>query len=106
MFLKEAVLHVVRENDYTPGPELTEEPKETTSHHRIEVASLGSGWAAIHTVQVNRDGHEPYRDIQQTGVGRYRDREEAITEARMWSQSDEIELHIPEYVEPEGRDGN
>lgn len=101
MFLKEALLHVLRENDYSepaadePGPAFASEmaKKETTSDHRIEVMSLGSGRAAVHTVLVHEEGKEPYRDIQNTGVGRYANRAEAVTEARMWSQSDEIELH-------------
>jgi len=73
------------------------EPYETTDTPLIEVSRLGSGWAAVHTVNVEthgpngaRLGH--YRDVQQTGIGRYRTREEAVTEARIWSASDDIPL--------------
>ena len=93
-FFQEALLHVVKENDYTPPLEDTKpaHAKEYTTDHQIEVALLGSGYAAIHTVLVHEPGMEPYRDVQQTGVGRYKTRDEAVTEARMWSQSDEIPL--------------
>lgn len=57
----------------------------------ITVMLLGSGYAAIHMRYY--DDMEGY-DIQQTGIGRYRTKEEAVKEAQDWSTSDEIELHI------------
>jgi len=73
--------------------------KEKLSNHRIEVCWLGSGWAAIHTVEVT-DERGTYRDVQQTGIGRYLTMAEAMVEASMWSKSDEIPLYTP-GVEPE-----
>ena len=73
--------------------------KEKLSNHRIEVARLGSGWAAIHTVDVT-DEKGTYRDVQQTGIGRYLTEAEATMEASMWSKSDEIPLYTP-GAEPE-----
>jgi len=73
--------------------------KEKLSNHRIEVARLGSGWAAVHTVDVT-DEKGTYRDIQQTGIGRYLTEAEAMLEASMWSKSDEIPLYTP-GAEPE-----
>lgn len=64
---------------------------ESVSEHQIEVGKLGSGWAALHTVLVT-DDHGSYRDCQQTGIGRYATREEAVVEAVGWSRSDEIPL--------------
>jgi hypothetical protein len=61
------------------------------SNHRIDVDQLGSGWAAVHLVDVT-DNHGTYTDIQNTGIGRYRTREEAVKEAKSWSRSDEIPL--------------
>ena len=63
--------------------------KETVSNHRITVGLLGSGYAAIHLVDVT-DEHGTYTDVQQTGIGRYRTREEAIAEAKMWAEAEEF----------------
>lgn len=62
---------------------------ETISNSRITVSLLGSGYAAIHLVDVT-DEYGTYTDVQQTGIGRYKTSKEAIVEARMWSKSDEI----------------
>ncbi len=62
---------------------------ETLSNHRLTVSLLGSGYAAVHLVDVT-DEHGTYTDVQQTGIGRYVSREEAVVEARMWSKSDDI----------------
>jgi hypothetical protein len=67
------------------------EKKETVSRGHIDVAQLGSGYAALHMVDVT-DNHGTYQDVQQTGIGRYATREEAIVEAKSWSASDEIPL--------------
>lgn len=64
---------------------------EKISNHRIDVSLLGSGYAAIHLVDVT-DEHGTYTDVQQTGMGRYATREEALAEAKSWSKSDEIPL--------------
>lgn len=68
---------------------------ETLSNHRIQVRLLGSGYAAVHVVDVT-DVRGTYTDIQQTGNGRYVTRAEAVIEARMWSASDEIKLELQE----------
>lgn len=62
----------------------------------ISVEELGSGWAAVHRVLVaeHDDIQNAYWDIQQTGVGRYRTRTEALQEAVNWSESDEIPLKV------------
>lgn len=93
-FIQEALLHVLRENDYSPTPAYEHGKTEVIQGQEITVQLLGSGWAAVHTVLVFETGSDkpPYWDIQNTGVGRYKTREEALTEARMWSQSDEIPL--------------
>lgn len=70
--------------------------KETTSNHRICVSLLGSGYAAIHMVDVT-DAHGTYADVQQTGIGRYATREEAENEARSWSELYEIPLQGIEF---------
>lgn len=57
----------------------------------ITVSLLGSGYAAIHMRwYADMNGY----DVQQTGIGRYAKRENAIIEATDWSQSDEIELRL------------
>ena len=62
-----------------------------TNPDYICTALLGSGYAAIHMRWcADMEGY----DIQQTGLGRYRTREEAIREAQDWSCSDEIELRL------------
>lgn len=66
--------------------------KEKILDECITVALLGSGFAAIHRVLVKEDDDEPYWDIQQTGVGRYKTREKAVIEAKSWSKSDKIRL--------------
>lgn len=62
----------------------------------ITVELLGSGWAATHRVLVQEDNSEDdrYWDIQQTGVGRYQNREKAVVEAENWSKSDGIPLKL------------
>lgn len=65
--------------------------KETLSNHRIGVSLLGSGYAAVHYVDVT-DDNGTYTDVQQTGIGRYRTREEALEEAREWAEGDGIPL--------------
>lgn len=64
---------------------------EKTSNFRLDVSLLGSGYAAVLYVDVT-DDHGTYTDVQQTGIGRYKTRKEAVIEARMWSESDEIPL--------------
>lgn len=57
----------------------------------ITVSLLGSGYAAIHMRWY--DDMNGY-DVQQTGIGRYRTREAATTEAIVWAQSDNIPLRL------------
>lgn len=68
---------------------------ETLSNHRLTVSLLGSGYAAVHLVDVT-DKNGTYTDVQQTGIGRYATRKEAVVEARMWSQSDDIPFEDPQ----------
>lgn len=57
----------------------------------ITVMLLGSGYAAVHMrFYEDMNGY----DVQQTGIGRYVQKKAAITEARMWSASDEIKLRL------------
>lgn len=54
-----------------------------------------TGWTAVHRVFVHEDSDRPgegYWDNQQTGIGKYVTREEALVEARNWAKSDEIRL--------------
>lgn len=54
---------------------------------------IGSGWAAIHWVDVHTEGYaNGYTDVQQTGIGRYATEAEAVEEALQWSDSDGIPL--------------
>ena len=58
----------------------------------IGVTSGMSGWFAIECVLVDDPELGEYWDIQQTGVGRYKERRQAVLEAISWSESDEIKL--------------
>lgn len=66
---------------------------EKLSNHRITVKLLGSGYAAVLLVDVT-DSKGTYTDIQQAGIGRYKDYEGAKREAIDWSKSDEIRLEL------------
>jgi hypothetical protein len=66
--------------------------KETLANHRITVSLLGSGYAAIHLVDVTEEGRGTYTDVQQTGFGRYATREEAEREASDWAEAEEMPL--------------
>ncbi len=87
--IQEALLHVLRGNDYSePAPAAK---KETTANFRIGVDLLGSGHAAVMYVDVT-DDNGTYTDVQQTGIGRYVTRKEAAAEARAWSESEGVPL--------------
>jgi len=58
----------------------------------ITVSLLGSGYAAVHMVLVHNEDDE-YWDVQQTGIGRYKYREDAEIEARIWARNEEIRLY-------------
>jgi hypothetical protein len=62
---------------------------EITGNYRITVQLLGSGYAAAMLVDVT-DDIGTYTDIQDTGIGRYRKREQAVIEAKDWSRDEEI----------------
>lgn len=66
--------------------------KDKIIDEMITVELLGSGYAAVHRVLVRDPKLGDYWDIQQTGIGRYRDRLEAVNEAKDWAMSDEIRL--------------
>ena len=55
-------------------------------HVHIEVAQLGSGWAAVMIIK-----DENGLDCQQTGIGRYKTRTGAENEARSWAEAEELE---------------
>lgn len=74
-------------------------PKDKIIDGYITVSLLGSGYAAVHRVlvkEMNPDGtwDEPYWDVEQTGIGRYSTRDEAVVEARDWAKSEEIKLQL------------
>ena len=54
---------------------------------QIQVGKLGSGWAAI-MYQWQTDGH--FWDVFQTGIGRFATKEEAVIEAKIWSESNGV----------------
>jgi hypothetical protein len=56
----------------------------------MSVQLLGSGWAAVHMVLVKDDELGEYWDVQQTGIGRYATRDEAVKEAVNWCFTNEI----------------
>ena len=64
--------------------------KETISNHRITVKLLGSGFAAIMLVEVTDEKLGTYTDIQQTGIGRYKTKQEAESEAKHWANDEGI----------------
>lgn len=74
-------------------------PEKILRQH-IEVALLGCGWGAVHAVEVLPPDRPPYWDVQSTSVGRYKTREEAMIEARIWSEADGIPLKAGEGVGP------
>lgn len=59
----------------------------------ITVSQLGSGWAAIH---LRYDAEIDDYDVEQTGLGRYSRREDAVDEARDWAESEELPIILPE----------
>lgn len=61
-------------------------------NHRISVALLGSGWAALHLADYEDMGWNT--DVVQTGLGRYPQRTEAEQEARDWADSEELPLEL------------
>ncbi len=63
----------------------------------ITVALIGSGFAALHMRYY--DDIQDF-DVEQTGIGRYRTYKEAVIEARIWSESNEIELKLPAEFMP------
>jgi len=51
-----------------------------------------TGWTAVHRVLIQEDNDIPYWDNQQTGIGKYKTKEEAMVEARLWGISEEIRV--------------
>jgi hypothetical protein len=78
--------------------------KERVVSERLEVALLGSGYAAIHMVVVEDGKGGSYPDVQQTGIGRYATREEAEWEAWGWHLSDKIPIDPGIAAKYEGGD--
>lgn len=52
----------------------------------LDVDFGGSGYYVVH---LREDG---FMDVWNTGIGRYKKRQQAVNEAFMWSRSDEIPL--------------
>ncbi len=66
---------------------LSDYETEEVSNPIMTVQQLGSGWAAVLMVTVTRSDNSKYQDVQDTGFGRYATREEAMTEAKQWAES-------------------
>lgn len=49
-----------------------------------------SGWFACHFVIVRDSELGDYQDVQQTGIGRYKNSDEARLEAKMWADAEEL----------------
>lgn len=62
---------------------------EKLSNFRIGVTYGMSGYFAVMLVDVE-DEDGKYTDIQQTGVGRYKNKNKAIAEGEEWAKSEEI----------------
>lgn len=60
----------------------------------IRIALLGSGYAAVHMVRIDDTELGIYEDVQQTGIGRYKERKQAVSEAIMWAAAEEIPLKL------------
>lgn len=67
-------------------------PRDIVIDEKMTVMLLGSGYAAVHMVLVKDAKLGEYWDAQQTGIGRYRTREEALKEALSWSHTEEIPM--------------
>lgn len=70
-----------------------EDHNETTSDFLMTVQQLGSGWAAVLMCTVTRSDGSTYPDVQDTGMGRYSTREEAVIEAKDWAKMEGIKTH-------------
>ena len=65
-------------------------PKILQEH--LDVYQSITGWTVVHRVLADWDGDGAYWDNQQTGLGKYKTRTEAVREAQSWSASDGIPL--------------
>jgi len=65
---------------------------EKILNYCITVTHGMSGWFAICAVEVEDDEIGRYWDVQQSGIGRYATREEALREAKQWSIDEEVKL--------------
>ena len=62
--------------------------KNKSSNLRISVGWGMSGYYAVMYVDVMDEQLGTYTDIQQTGIGRYKNKEDAVMEARGWAKSE------------------
>lgn len=51
-----------------------------------------TGWTCVHRAKADWDGDGIYEDNLNTGIGKYKTREEALVEARSWAESEGIRL--------------
>lgn len=54
----------------------------------LDVDFGGSGYYAVHL----REDEDGFIDVWNTGIGRYKKRQQAVNEAISWSKADEIPL--------------
>jgi hypothetical protein len=57
-------------------------------NHRIVVSLLGSGFAAL--MLADYEDMNWNTDVVQTGIGRYKTREEAALEAKSWAEEEDV----------------
>lgn len=68
---------------------------ETILRGWVTTSRLGSGYAALHMVEVQPLGAKSYVDVQSTGFGRYATAAEAWDEAVDWSVAEDLPLVPP-----------
>ena len=68
---------------------MAKETKEKLSNFRIGITQGISGHFAVMLVDVT-DDRGTYTDVQQSGIGRYRNKQDAIEEAKEWAKAEEL----------------
>ena len=67
---------------------------EIIKDHKMVVGKLGSGYAAVLMSLVEDNELGEYWDIEQTGIGRYDNKADAIKEAISWANEEGIRLEL------------
>lgn len=63
--------------------------------HWIMPTRLGSGWSAVHWWINNEEPDMgPFPEPWQTGIGRYKTREEACIEVKQWAEAEEMDYYL------------